>query len=209
MTQGRIMIVEDEVVVGMDLMRKLESLGYEVDQKVVRYGEHVIEAVERKMPDLILMDIHLKGEMSGTQAAAIVKEKYNLPIVFLTAYADEKTLASAKKSAPYAYLKKPVRLDDLERSLEIALYRSSIDRENIKLIKKLEKALAEVKTLRGLMPLCSNCKKIRDDEGYWDELEDYIEKHSEGRFSHGICPKCFDSLYGDEEWYFNPDDMDD
>jgi len=70
-----------------------------------------------------------------------------------------------------------------------------------KLLKALQKALENVKTLTGLLPICSNCKKIRDDKGYWNNLEEYIQKHSHVSFSHGICSECSDALYGDEDWY--------
>jgi len=71
----------------------------------------------------------------------------------------------------------------------------------LKLIAELENALAEIKTLKGIVPICSNCKKIRDDKGYWNLLESFIEKHSEASFSHGVCPECSDELYGNEKWY--------
>ena len=70
-----------------------------------------------------------------------------------------------------------------------------------KLINELQKALENVKTLSGLVPICANCKKIRDDNGYWNQIEAYIQKHSEATFSHGLCPECSDALYGKEKWY--------
>lgn len=72
-----------------------------------------------------------------------------------------------------------------------------------KLILDLQKALEEIKTLKGIVPICSHCKKIRDDKGYWNLLETYIEKHSEASFSHGLCPECSDSLYGKQDWYIH------
>lgn len=72
-----------------------------------------------------------------------------------------------------------------------------------KLIAELRAALKRVQTLSGLVPICSNCKKIRDDKGYWNHLEQYIEDYSEALFSHGICPDCSDSLYGGQDWYKN------
>jgi len=68
-------------------------------------------------------------------------------------------------------------------------------------ILELKELLEEVKTLSGLLPICSNCKKIRDDKGYWNLIENYIEKHSEASFSHGICPDCSEKLYGNQDWY--------
>ncbi|TIH18432.1 PAS domain-containing protein [Marinifilum sp. JC120] len=70
-----------------------------------------------------------------------------------------------------------------------------------KLIEELSDALEKVKTLSGLMPICAKCKKIRDDKGYWNNLESYIEKYSEASFSHGLCPECSDEMYGDQQWY--------
>jgi hypothetical protein len=65
---------------------------------------------------------------------------------------------------------------------------------------KLQKALDEIKTLRGIVPICSNCKKIRDDKGFWEQVEGYVAKHTEARFSHGVCPDCLNKLYPE---YFN------
>jgi len=62
---------------------------------------------------------------------------------------------------------------------------------------ELKNALAEIKTLRGIIPICSNCKKIRDDQGFWQQVESYVMKHTEASFSHGICPECVEKLYGD------------
>ncbi|MBU1345024.1 MAG: hypothetical protein KKE44_23250 [Proteobacteria bacterium] len=67
----------------------------------------------------------------------------------------------------------------------------------------LKKTLEEVKTLSGLLPICAQCKKIRDDKGYWNQIEGYIQKHSEAKFSHGMCPECLEELYGAEDWYKN------
>jgi len=66
---------------------------------------------------------------------------------------------------------------------------------------KLLQALKEIKTLSGLLPICSSCKKIRDDKGYWNQIESYISQNSEANFSHGICPECSDKIYGDKDWY--------
>ncbi len=78
-----------------------------------------------------------------------------------------------------------------------------IQRDRERLIKELEKARGQIKTLNGLIPICSNCKKIRDSTGYWNMIESYIERHSNAVFSHGICPDCSDKLYGNQKWYIN------
>ena len=71
---------------------------------------------------------------------------------------------------------------------------------------KLLHAMKEIKTLSGLLPICASCKKIRDDKGYWNQLESYIQKHSEAKFSHGLCPDCMEKLYGNLDWHKEKDD---
>ena len=93
-----------------------------------------------------------------------------------------------------------------QRELLIVISKDITDRkkteeEREKLINELQQALEDVKTLSGLLPICSKCKKIRDDKGYWNNLEGYIERHSEILFSHGLCSECSDDLYGKENWY--------
>ena len=79
--------------------------------------------------------------------------------------------------------------------------RNILEKEREQLIQDLESALSEIKTLRGIVPICSQCKKIRDGSGYWNRVEEYVEKHSDASFSHSLCPDCSDALYGQEEWY--------
>ena len=66
---------------------------------------------------------------------------------------------------------------------------------------KLEKALSEIKQLSGLLPICASCKEIRDDKGYWNQIESYIRDHSEAEFSHSVCPECAKQMYGDQDWF--------
>jgi PAS domain S-box-containing protein len=94
------------------------------------------------------------------------------------------------------------------KKLVMAIVRDITDSKNAekereKMIDELQEALESIKTLSGLVPICSNCKKIRDDEGYWNVLEAYIEKHSNAFFSHGICGECTEELYGEEDWYID------
>ena len=88
--------------------------------------------------------------------------------------------------------------EKLEREVD---ERRNAERKQKELIHDLQKASEEVRQLSGLLPLCSHCKKIRDDQGYWNILESYIEKNSNASFSHGLCPDCSDKLYGDKNWY--------
>ncbi len=79
--------------------------------------------------------------------------------------------------------------------------RKKAEKEREKLIRELQKAMAEVKTLSGLLPICASCKKVRDDKGYWNQIEEYLENQVDVSFSHGICPECLKELYGHEDWF--------
>ena len=83
--------------------------------------------------------------------------------------------------------------------------RKQAEQEREKLITELKEAISKVKTLSGMLPICTTCKKIRDDDGYWNRIEKYIMDRSEAEFSHSICPDCMEKLYGGEDWYKAPD----
>jgi len=91
--------------------------------------------------------------------------------------------------------------DHILATLRDITERKATEEKREALITELQEALDNIKTLKGLLPICSYCKKIRNDQGYWDNLEIYIEAHSEAQFSHGLCPDCLDKVYGDQEWY--------
>lgn len=98
----------------------------------------------------------------------------------------------------------PTAILDLNGNILIASGWQKIcnyETEKANLIKKLQEALSEVKQLSGLLPICASCKKIRDDKGYWNQIESYIKKHSEAEFSHCMCPDCSEKYYGQQKWY--------
>ena len=79
--------------------------------------------------------------------------------------------------------------------------RVKAENEKAHVIEKLKQTLSKVKQLSGLLPICSSCKKVRDDKGYWNKIESYVRKHSDAEFSHGLCPECSDKIYGNLSWY--------
>jgi DNA-binding response OmpR family regulator len=117
-----ILVVEDEVVVAQDIRRTLIGLGYKVSATVAT-GEGALREAEICPPDLVLMDINLKGPLDGVGTAARLQEKHGVPIVFLTAHADDVTLARVKRTLPYGYIIKPFAGRELRTSIEIALSR--------------------------------------------------------------------------------------
>jgi CheY-like chemotaxis protein len=196
MEKQQIMIVEDEVLIAAELEQQLLSFGYRVCA-LATSGEKALALVETMTPDLILMDIKLKGDLDGIETAGRILTTRRIPVVFLTAFADESLLEKAKLSQPFGYLIKPVDSRELHSTIAMALYKAKIDGEKEQLIAELKAALTENKILRGFLPICGHCKKIRDDQGYWQQLEKYITDHSQALFSHGICPECVGKLYPD------------
>jgi CheY-like chemotaxis protein len=191
----KIFVVEDDPNVSIVLTTRLESLGYKICG-TAESGAEAINGVRKFHPDLITMDILLKGEMNGIETAQKISVNSDIPIIYMTCLADQDIFERAIHTNPYGYIVKPYDTNDLRSAIEIAFvkYEASIERE--KLITKLENALQEVKTLRGLLPICSSCKKIRtDDNSCWQRLEDYIANHLEVNFTHGICPDCAQRLY--------------
>jgi len=122
MARTRILIVEDEVIVREDLRDRLEALGYDVAGSAVA-GKDAIAKAEALQPGLILMDIKLKDEMDGIEAAQTIRQRFALPVVFLTAFADESTIARAAAACPYGYLTKPFNDRAIRATLEVALHR--------------------------------------------------------------------------------------
>ncbi len=126
----KVLVVEDENIVALEIKSRLKKLGYIVPS-VASTGEEAINKAEAFSPDLVLMDIMLKGNMDGIEAAKQIRQKMDIPIVYLTAYADDQTLDRAKVTAPYGYILKPFEENDLHTSIEVALF-------NHQLIKKLK-----------------------------------------------------------------------
>ncbi len=122
MNGTRILIVEDESIVALNLTKRLTEAGYAI-VTIVATGEAAIQAAGETQPDLILMDIRLKGEMDGIEAATQIRDRYNIPIIYLTAYADQNTLQRAKVTQPYGYILKPFETRELRSAIELALYK--------------------------------------------------------------------------------------
>ncbi len=189
MTQARILIVEDEGVIAADIEDRLIRLGYQVNGWAST-GEEAIRNIDACLPDLILMDIMLRGNIDGITVAEHVRHHYQIPVIFLTAYSDETMIERAKLAEPFAFLLKPFNERELRSNIEMTLYKHRMERERNQLQAKLAEAQQQLKVLSGLLPICSFCKKIRDDQGYWNQLEEYITDHSEAQFTHSLCPGC-------------------
>ena len=191
----RAIIAEDDYLVSKEICRTMEKLGHTVMAEV-RTGHKAVEATCRLQPDVVLMDIQMP-EMDGLVASRKIQEQCPTPVVVLTAYESGELVRQASATGVGAYLTKPPKPEEIQRAVTISMARHAdlmahhelcleLKRKN----SELEKALAEVKTLRGLIPICATCKKIRTDKGYWQRIEEYVEERSDAEFSHSICPEC-------------------
>jgi AmiR/NasT family two-component response regulator len=194
----KILIVEDEAIVARDLHQQLAELGYDPVADTPT-GEQALALAAQLRPGLVLMDIELAGEMDGISAAQAIGEQFAIPVVYLTAYSGESVLEQAKLTEAFGYVLKPFAPRDLRIAIEMALYKHRTEAALRKKNAELEAALARVKTLSGLLPICAGCKKIRDDKGYWSHVESYVQKHSEATFTHGLCPDCIKKWYPELE----------
>jgi AmiR/NasT family two-component response regulator len=199
MNEPRILIVEDEAIIAVDLQRRLRRMGCEI-VGIAGSGEEALRLATALKPELVLMDINLHGGIDGTQAAQQLHAQLQLPVVYLTASSEASVVSRAKLSNAFGYLLKPLDERLLQITIEMALYKHQMEQERQKLISDLQGALAKVKVLSGLLPICASCKNIRDEEGYWHRVEEYIRDHSEADFSHSVCPTCAQRLYPE---YFN------
>ena len=144
MSKIKILVVEDEAIVAQDLKNSLEILGYEIPA-ISTSGEEAIKNALELSPDLVLMDIMLKGDMDGIEAISRIRKKIDLPVIYLTAYADEETLKRAKTTTPLGYILKPFDERELHTAIEIGLYKHKMELK----LKKTKKWLTTVLTSIG------------------------------------------------------------
>lgn len=135
--KSKILVVEDEYIIAIDVKKILEKLGYEVTSFVGK-GEEALKRAENEKPDLILMDIMLSGRLDGIQTAELIKNKFEIPIVYLTALVDEETLQKAKITEPGGYLLKPFDEKGLHSAIELALYKFKIEKQLKEKTRELE-----------------------------------------------------------------------
>lgn len=139
--------------------------------------------------DVVLLDLTLPDSRGLDTVNRMREIAPQLPVIVLTGLADEEMgVAAVKAGAQDYFFKSEVTSGELIRGLRYAMERHT-------LLAELQSALAKVKTLAGMLPICANCKKIRDDQGYWQAVELYLEEHSGATLSHGLCPDCIRELY--------------
>jgi PleD family two-component response regulator len=195
LTGMKILIVDDMPENISALAMALESEGFDI--KTAAGGEQALEIVQKDSPDLILLDIKMNG-MDGFETCLALKKSgatRDIPVIFLTVSKETETIVRGFTCGGVDYISKPFRQEEVCARVRTHLSLRALMAEKEKLIAELQQALAKVKTLSGLIPICSSCKKIRDDKGYWNQIETYIRERSDADFTHSICPKCAKILY--------------
>jgi two-component system response regulator LytT len=180
MSKTNILVVEDESIVSKDIQHSLNKLGYFI-VGAASTGERALELVRTKLPDLVLMDIMLKGDMNGIEVAEIIKRELAIPVVFLTAYADESTLTKAKLSEPYGYIIKPFKEIDLHTSIEMAVYKHRKEQEIVKERNLLYSIVENMDASSDFIFVKSNTKLFKlvlTDIYYIEEIENNIVIHT-------------------------------
>lgn len=195
-----ILVVDDQRI-NIEIMMGL--LGDKYDIIVALNAQAALEILQKEDIDLILLDIVMPG-MNGFELCRAIKKDEKtkgIPVIFLTTRTDEQGIEDAYDIGGSDYISKPFKPKELLSRVNRELKLKSLIKDYESVINELQTALQEVKALKGLIPICSKCKNIRDDKGYWNQLEAYIEKHSDAQFSHSMCEICAVELYGDQEWY--------
>jgi PAS domain S-box-containing protein len=142
MGKGKILVVEDQKIVAEDIKEVLTKLNYEVTG-IASSGEKAISKAGETLPDLVLMDIRLKGKIDGIEAATEIRDRFNIPVVYLTAYTDEKTLERAKITEPFGYIIKPFEDRELHSTIEMAIYKHRMEEELKRYSQRLEEMVAQ------------------------------------------------------------------
>lgn len=202
---GEVIVVVDDIKDNVHfLMDTLKAEGYLV--RPALSGAAALTIIENETPDLILLDI-MMPIMDGYEVCRKIRDRRetrNVPILFLSALDDVADKVKGFQAGGIDYITKPFLAEEvlarIRAHLSIKRLQAELMEQNNhlkQLNEKLERALKEIKVLEEILPICTTCRKIRDDKGNWAPLETYIQTHTDTYFSHGVCPECAKKMYPD------------
>ncbi|MBC7236080.1 MAG: response regulator transcription factor [Chloroflexi bacterium] len=193
----KILIAEDDPTSLLLLKTLLTQEGYELE--AVEDGESAWAALcAPAAPQLAVLD-WMMPQMDGIQVCRRVRAaQWRQPpyLILLTALDRKEDIVIGLEAGANDYITKPFHKQELLARVRVGERVVHLQNDLAHRVQELEQALSQVRTLQGMLPICANCKKIRDDEGYWHRVEEYISAHSDAVFTHGICPECMVTLYG-------------
>jgi DNA-binding NtrC family response regulator len=198
-----ILITDDDERFQSVTATMLQRAGYACDSALDATA--ALKLLKEKTYDLILADIKMPGNMNMEFIRELPMIAKDVPIIIVTGYPSLQSAMQAIGLSVKGYLVKPfdyhMLLSQVRAWIEHSQAireRQRLEEEKTRLIQDLQEALHKVKTLSGLLPICAACKKIRDDSGYWHQVEEYIAQHADVEFSHGLCPECVQRYYADQ-----------
>jgi DNA-binding response OmpR family regulator len=198
-----VLIVDDDPANLELLFQHLNQAGYRV--LVAENGKLALDRAELAQPEAILLDVMMPG-MDGFETCRHLKQQAStqaIPVIFMTALADTADKVKGFAAGGVDYVTKPFQPEELLARVRTHTTIYKLQKELRQKNSDLEAALSQVKRLSGLLPICASCKKIRDDQGYWQDVAVYIRDHSEAELSHGLCSDCAKTLYPElyeEDW---------
>ena len=189
------LIAEDDSVSRRLLQAALQKWGYDVT--VTTQGHEAWEAIQQPgAPSLLILD-WLMPELDGVEICRRIRASETLKssyVILLTSRGSKEDIVEGLEAGADDYVTKPFDHGELRARVQVGARVIGLQNALAERVHQLEEAIASVKTLQGLLPICCYCKKIRDDGNYWHRVESYISGHANVRFSHGICPDCNDKL---------------
>ena len=195
MENNAILIVDDMPENIRLLAGILSDKGFRI--RAASGGRQALITIEKEAPDLILLDIMMPG-LDGYEVCRALKEDEatrDIPVIFISALDEIGNKVEAFSSGGVDYICKPFQAEEVLARVSTHLRLRKVQKLLQEKNERLQQALDEINILRGIIPICANCKKIRDDEGYWNQMEKYIQEHSQAVFSHSLCPDCIKELY--------------
>jgi len=186
----KILVAEDQLVSRHVLVGNLRKWGYDVT--AVEDGTRAWEALQAEdAPQLAVLDWSMPG-MDGIEICRRIRQRPRPTyLILLTARRGQADKIQGLQSGADDYITKPFNHEELRARVQVGFRVLELQVALAQRVRELEEALSRVKQLQGLLPICSYCKKIRNDRNYWQQVEGYISDHSEAQFSHGICPDCY------------------
>jgi len=191
----KVLIAEDDVVSRRMLQVFLLRWGYQVE--MATDGAEAWRALENGDPPRLAIIDWMMPVIDGIEICRRVREAGRpLPayIILLTARGGNEDIVRGLNAGADDYITKPFNREELRARVSVGVRILELQTALAVRVSELEGAMAGVKQLQGLLPICCYCKKIRDDQNYWQQVEGYISKHSEAQFSHGVCPDCFEKI---------------
>jgi DNA-binding response OmpR family regulator len=191
----KVLVADDDAVILLLLETTLKSWGYEVCSAAD--GAEALRILEGgSRPDVAILD-WVMPERDGPEICRMIRAKPQpvpVYVIMLTGLGGRQNIVQGLQAGADDYITKPFDRDELRARLEVGRRFVELERSLAERVQQVEDALGRVKQLQGLIPICSYCKKIRNDRNYWEQLESYMSSHMEARFSHGICPECYEKV---------------